>query len=442
MKQAVKSVVKKVPGAVWLYKALKTPPPAPVQRIANVERKAAQQQLESATMFEMSGEFEAALAEYEKVAGVHGRRGMARCLYELGEIRKAAALLRDADHFDKDLVPILYSLGNIEAAHRSYRYRATSELISETFDQPVRPSKMSIRTDEKHSKGLMLAEGGPGDEIRISAIYEEVASHFDEMTVTCSPELYGLLSRSMPTVNFLPVKRYRSEELISANPPDRELVERRLKVFVNDRVIEQAVSSIVFSTLDALGEFRQRRSDFRRSPHLAAHPERVAEVKAKMGSRNRPQIGLSWRSMRQSLLRNRHYLTPAELAPLAAVDADFWLLQIDATELELDQLRSFLTLNEMDGLDLKDDFEGQAALIANLDAVISPLTTTAELAGSLGVPTFIAAPDRSTEWRCNDCGGDVWYGNARTFSSKNVGGRHNVMSSIAHAIKKAGKDET
>lgn len=439
MKQAVKSVVKKVPGAVWLYKALKTPPPAPVKKVANVERKLAQQRLEAATMLEMSGEFEAALAEYEKVAGVHGKRGVARCLYELGEVKQAATLLRDADHFDKDMIPILYGLGNIEAAHRSYRYRATSELIATQFDQLIRPSKLSIRTDNKHRKGLMLAEGGPGDEIRISAIYEEIAVHFDELTVTCSPDLQGLLSRSMPSVNFLPVKRYRSEELIAASPPDRELVDRRLKVFVNDSVLEQATSSMVFSTLDALGEFRQRRSDFRRSPHLRADAERVADTRSMMGSRNRPQIGLSWRSMRQSLLRNRHYLATAELAPLAGLDADFWLLQIDATDIELEQLRSFLTLNEVDGLDLKDDFEGQAALITSLDAVVSPLTTTAELAGSLGAPTFIAAPDRSTEWRCNDCGGDVWYGNARTFSSKNAGGRHNVMGAIAHAIQKAGK---
>lgn len=361
-------------------------------------------------------------------------RDLVHSLCASGQFGEAARLLRQVPGFDKDLIHINYALGNIESAHRSYRRRKTSMLIVEAFDQPVSAMDLQIRTGKKRGSALVLAEGGPGDEIRFSALYDELAQHVEHLTVTCDPRLQTLLSRSFPEMDFVPIRRFRSEELAAADLSGRSKVHPSLKTFLNDEVFE-APYEIVFSTLDALGEFRRQRQDFDRAPQLVPDADRTAEIGARVHrNKGRLQIGLCWRSMRQDEARNRHYFSVSDLLPLASLDADFWLLQIAATDEELETLGRHLSLKIMDGLDLKDDFEGQAALMANMDFVISPLTNTAEMAGSLGVPTFIAAPDYTTSWRRNDDGSDIWYRSARTITSESVGGRHNIMQEIADKI--------
>jgi hypothetical protein len=45
-------------------------------------------------------------------------------------------------------------------------------------------------------------------------------------------------------------------------------------------------------------------------------------------------------------------------------------------------------MRQWEDLNLKDDFEGVAALMSNLDLVISPAMAVGELAGALGVPIW------------------------------------------------------
>lgn len=379
---------------------------------------------------ENAGQFEQALGLY---SGPKAYQGRGRCLFELGRVEEAAAEFRAGSFFEKDLLPILYALEHIEAANRMYRFRATSELVAVAFGQLVRPSHLCIKRDTKHKTGLLIADGGPGDEVRCAAFYREVAAHFDKLTITCDPRLQSILSRSMPDINFVPVRRYRHEELATADLADRQNVTPRLRTILNDEALTLR-ADISCTVLDAFGEFRQKRSDFLTGrPHLSAE-QSLAHKSASFITRARPQIGLAWRSMRLVGNRGRHYLAVEDLTPLASVDADFWLLQINATEEEKDFIRRHVTLREMPELDLKDDFEGQAALISSLDAVISPLTTTAELSGSLGVKTLIAAPHRSVWWRKNEDGSDVWYRNSRIFTGADYPDNKSLVLGIAAEI--------
>ena len=49
-------------------------------------------------------------------------------------------------------------------------------------------------------------------------------------------------------------------------------------------------------------------------------------------------------------------------------------------------------LLSIDGLDLKNDFEGIASLLKSLDVFISVSNSTAHLAGALGVKTILIKP--------------------------------------------------
>jgi ADP-heptose:LPS heptosyltransferase len=58
--------------------------------------------------------------------------------------------------------------------------------------------------------------------------------------------------------------------------------------------------------------------------------------------------------------------------------------------------RSGLLVHHFDDLDLKDDFEGLAALVAALDGVVTAATAVSSVAGALGRPTWQL--DSGSDW--------------------------------------------
>ncbi len=81
----------------------------------------------------------------------------------------------------------------------------------------------------------------------------------------------------------------------------------------------------------------------------------------------------------------------------------------------------------MDGI---DDFAGTAALVANLDLVISVDTSTAHLAGALGVPVWILSRfDACWRW-LEDREDSPWYPTARLFRQPGPGDWESVLGRI------------
>ena len=86
------------------------------------------------------------------------------------------------------------------------------------------------------------------------------------------------------------------------------------------------------------------------------------------------------------------YTFLAEWGPiLNQPGARFFSLQYGDCEAELlDAERRFgCAIHRWPDLDLKDDFEGVAALIANLDLVVAPTNTARQLAACLDVPVWV-----------------------------------------------------
>jgi tetratricopeptide (TPR) repeat protein len=368
-------------------------------------------------------QYEKAVSLYEPMADetfeVRNVIPVARCLLELGQPAKGIAMLRRAHASEIDPQPfhpltmdLLQANGDIREAYALYRKRPISLALAKAFNAEKHPLDLDILSEEYRSKkALILSEGGPADELRMCSVYEELASCFDHLTITCEPRLKSIMERNFPGISFLPTARHRRE--IVKDMSDRSmLTDARLFQLVSDQVIVAAKdANLVCSLLDTLAELRPDRESFRKTKRARLKPDsQLGEYWArKTKATGRRNIGLSWRSMLQSVARNRHYLTVTDLGPLAGVDADFWLFQPGATQEEIDYLRSFLTLRIPDDLDLVNDLEGQLALAANLDYVISPFATTGELAGAVGTPTFLVSTTKSTTWRRNPDGSDIWH---------------------------------
>jgi tetratricopeptide (TPR) repeat protein len=404
--------------------------------------------IEHAFAIESLGDLHTAIEIYETVPlGTKGRNrsasGHARCLLELGRIDEAEAVLRDVGAVVGGPIPynvvlqaILYLRDDIRSAHLTYRHRKTSAILAAYFNKPD-PTLLHIK-DRSHAnkKAFAFAEGGPGDEIRMASMYDKLSSYFAGLSVTCDPRLTSLLSRSFPSIDFIPTSRHR-KEFAAKDRSDRSMItDQGLVAFVsNDSARAAEGAAYVFSTLDALTEFRGDRAEFRDASRLLPMPDLITKWQDITRS-PRIKIAISWRSMLQSSTRDKHYLTVDDLAPLSKIEnADFWIFQPLATADELESVKDMLPGAQVPNIDLRDDFEEQAAFLSAMDYVISPLTTTAELAGMVGTRTILLSTTHISSWRRNADGSDVWYENGSLVIGEPIWNRLDLVERVVGIIE-------
>ena len=168
-------------------------------------------------------------------------------------------------------------------------------------------------------------------------------------------------------------------------------------------------------------------------PYLAADPHRVEMWRKKLGPATRPRIGLMWsgkgnRNIDRSALRRRSMPAQA-LQPLVDLPFEFHALQKEFTEDDArapDILRNIATQESE-----LHDFADTAALIEQMDLVISIDTSVAHLAGALGKPLWVALP-YSVDYRWMAEGPTTpWYPTATLFRQTTPGDWLRVTSAIA-----------
>ena len=149
-------------------------------------------------------------------------------------------------------------------------------------------------------------------------------------------------------------------------------------------------------------------------PYLHADSQRVAQWREMIGgAARRPRVGIAWAGLRTPSEHGNRSMRLEELAPLLAADAQFISLQKDVPHADRQLLRQSDSL--LDKSDRLRTFADTAALISQLDLVISVDTSVAHLAGALGAPVWIAllfTPD--WRWQLNRAD-SPWYPQARLF---------------------------
>ena len=81
-----------------------------------------------------------------------------------------------------------------------------------------------------------------------------------------------------------------------------------------------------------------------------------------------------------------------------------------------------------------DDFMATAAVLNNLDLVITPDTALAHLAGALGVPVWVALP-YAAEWRwLTDRDDSPWYPTMRLFRQRRWGDWDEVFDRMTQVL--------
>ncbi|MGA7433255.1 MAG: tetratricopeptide repeat protein [Xanthobacteraceae bacterium] len=177
------------------------------------------------------------------------------------------------------------------------------------------------------------------------------------------------------------------------------------------------------------------------SPYLSAPAEKAAAWRDRLGAHARPRIGLVWagnpRKDQPHIHRLDHERSLAldQLAPLFEVDAcSFYSLQKgdDAQR----QLREGPWRDRViDFTDDLHDFSDTAALIENLDLVISVDTSVLHLAGALGKSVWLMNR-YNTCWRwLRDRDDSPWYPSLRQFRQDAARDWGPVVRRIAAALR-------
>ncbi|MRX07796.1 tetratricopeptide repeat protein [Pseudoduganella sp. FT25W] len=168
-------------------------------------------------------------------------------------------------------------------------------------------------------------------------------------------------------------------------------------------------------------------------PYLRADAALVQQWRCELPQQGL-RVGLAWRG-------NANFENDADrslpslmsLAPLAAVDAHFVSLQKGAGEAEALTPPAGMFVHPIAAR--LGDFADTAAVIANLDLVISVDTAVAHLAGALGKPCWLLLPDYRCDWRwMADRGDTPWYPSMRLFRQPRDGGWAPVVAEVVAAL--------
>jgi tetratricopeptide (TPR) repeat protein len=263
---------------------------------------------------------------------------------------------------------------------------------------------------------LVWREQGVGDEILFASCLPDLIAVAGHVTVACTGRLVSLYARSFPQADVIDARRI--------TPP--------------------AVEPIAIDYHCAAGAlpgfFRPTIASFpARAAYLTPDATRVRTWRERLATLPPGlRVGISWRSSMMTADRARGYATLDQWGPLLQTPgAVFINLQYDECALALataeDQFD--VHVHSWPDLDLRDDFEGSAALISNLDLVITIGNAVGELGGALGVPTWRLSPSPLSEWTMLGTSGRPWFPTMRLWQATDVDDWGGLVSRVAEGLR-------
>ncbi|MFV3076203.1 tetratricopeptide repeat protein [Niveispirillum fermenti] len=405
----------------------------------------------AAVLLELNRPAEAEEAARKALAAAPGRadawsnRGVA--LLELGRFAEAEKCQRKALSLDPKLAVAHANLGTLlrRAGKDGQAVDSFRRAVALDGDQPVARFNLSLdhlavgrlaegwadyelrfRARQRQAKrnldipfwqGEMLAgrhllvwpEQGLGDEILFASVLPDLDGIDGPVSVECDARLVPLFARSFPHLRVAAAGGVASADL------------------------QIAVGSLPGLARPVLSRFTGR-------PWLTADPARAASWRQTLAGAGPAAltVGFCWRSGLKSAERQGLYPSLADFAPLFALPGIRWVpLQYDLDE---PGTAAELSAGLPDGidlyrppLDLRDDLDGVAALMAGLDLVVSAATAVAELAGALGVPVWrIGADD---DWTRLGAAVRPWYGSTRCFTLRQGGTHGALLAGMARELR-------
>lgn len=348
--------------------------------------------------------FDDALAVRPDYVEVHNNRG--NLLMDFNRPEEALASYQRAIAVRPDFAPArlggsmcLLLLGDYEHGWREYESRWAA------YPEPVPAQPLWLGDADIGGKTILLrGEQGIGDTLQFCRYAKLVAQQGARIVLEVPREVVALLASLDPSFRIVA----RGDQL-----PEFDF-----------HVPLLSLPLAFKTTLDTIPA---------EIAYLRAPAQKLALWRSRLGPRTRPRIGLVWAGNPRGGRRLDRLRSIAfdQLAPLiAAADCEFYSLQKGADAVA--QLRRGAWRERIvDWTEEFNDFADTAALIENLDLVITVDTSVAHLAGALGKP-FWLMNRFNTCWRwLLDRPDSPWYPTARIFRQPSYGDWDSVIANIA-----------
>lgn len=232
-------------------------------------------------------------------------------------------------------------------------------MVGNTKQRTAEPRKdVPYWTGEAVDTLMVRGEQGIGDEIAFASILNDIKSN---VVLECDRRLEGLFKRSFPNVT---VHGTRFDERVKWDA---------------DYQAWCLIGSLAW-------HYRTKDSDFNGKPYLKADPERKLQWRALLDSfGNKPKIGIAWSGGLKDTFAERRSLNLEALLPILKQDCTFVSLQYK-TPTELDEFESKhgIKIHHWARATQSNDYDDTAALVDELDLVISVQTAIVHLCAGLG----------------------------------------------------------
>ncbi|HLY46731.1 MAG TPA: tetratricopeptide repeat protein [Stellaceae bacterium] len=346
--------------------------------------------------------YDRALVLAPNLPQAHSNRGNA--FYQQGRLDEAIAcydraLALDANYADAHNNKALALLvdGKLTAGWDEYEWRTS--LRGHNFAWP--------RWEGERLPGktlLVWSEQGQGDTLNFCRYLGLIRERVAELVFEVQPSLLRLMQANFPQCRVVP----RGAEL----PP----IDAYIPLLSLPRLLATQLDSIPAAT-----------------PSLQADPAATEEWRRRLAG-PRLKVGLVWAGTPGHQNDRRRSLALAAFGDLLALPGvDFYSLQVgersrDITEADKSRLHDLSPLIA--------DFADTAAIVANLDLVITADTSVAHLAGALGRPVWVLIP-YAPDWRWLRGRDDSpWYPTARLFRQPRLGDWADVLDRVAAELAK------
>jgi len=329
-------------------------------------------------------------------------------LHAANRLPESIAAYRKALHVSADFAQVHWNLslallvtGQYAEGWREYEWRHRSQ----TFGAAVSSSAPRWQGEDLAGRTLLLStEQGLGDALQFVRFAAPLAQRGARVIIR-APDALSVLLASAPGV---------TQVLGPADPlPAHDFQLPLLSVAGALDVEERTIPAVV--------------------PYLSASAADAAALAPAMAvATGTLRVGLSWAGNPQQSNDRRRSCPLAALAPLLELPDIAWFsLQKDDGE---DQIARVPAAASIRLLDARNNFAHKAALIGELDLVISVDTSNAHLAGALGKPLWVLLCF-AADWRWSlDRTDSAWYPTARLFRQPHAGDWASVVADIRAAL--------
>jgi tetratricopeptide (TPR) repeat protein len=336
--------------------------------------------------------------------------GLAMIQIDLDQHEQAAVTLLRAIGHKQDspeahlaLAQVLLARGETAPGWMEYEWRNRIDVPHNTLPRMTSPTWNGMRIPR--GRILLVGDQGYGDTLQFARYIPMVAERCQEIVLGCSAELADLL-RGIPGVS----QCYARWDAIPPHAAHCRL---------------SSLPLMFQTTLESIPG---------PSPYLTADPGRVAAWAERLGPSAGPRIGIAWTGRPTHPNDTRRSLTLAHLEPLAEANPGvFVCLQKPVPARDEPSMPRFSGLTDLSAA--LTDFAETAALIANLDLVITIDSAVGHLAGALGKPAWVMLA-KAADWRWLLRRADSpWYPTLRLFRQQKPGAWEPVIAEIASALR-------